>query len=112
MKYIENEGIEYIIGENANDNWDVLKSSKQSWIWFHLDKLSSPYVILSLSLSKLKKSHNNWKDCIRYAALLCKENSKYTKQTVNVTWTTCKNVSFGSKPGEAIITGKTHIVMC
>ena len=47
MKYIENEGIEYIIGENANDNWDVLKSSKQSWIWFHLDKLSSPYVILS-----------------------------------------------------------------
>ena len=112
MKFIENDEIQYIVGENANDNWEVLKLAQQNWIWFHLDNLSSPYVILALPLNKLKKLHNNWKKYINYGALLCKNNSKYSNKKVNVMWTLCKNVSFGTKVGEAIIVGKTNIIMC
>ena len=111
MKYVDNDDIQYIIGENAKDNWEVLKLSQQNWIWFHLDNLSSPYVVLSLPLNKLKK-HNNWKKYLNFGAMLCKDNSKYSNNKVNVMWTICKNVSFGKTVGEAIITGKTNIIPC
>jgi predicted ribosome quality control (RQC) complex YloA/Tae2 family protein len=107
MKLVEYEGIEFQIGENANDNWDILKKSKQNWIWFHLDNFPSPYVILTEPIKSLKKN-SNFRDLINHGCLLCKENSKYSNQKVKVIWTTCKNVSFGNTPGEAIISGKLN----
>ena len=112
MKFVEYDEVKYIIGENAKDNWEVLKLTQQNWIWFHLDKFSSPYVVLSLPLNKLKKTHNDWKKYLNYGALLCKANSKHFNKKVNVIWTLCKNVSYGTQVGEAIITGKTNIISC
>ena len=109
MKLVEYENVEFQIGENANDNWDILKKSKQNWIWFHLDNFPSPYVILSESLKTIKKN-SNFKDIINHGCLLCKENSKYSNQKVRVIWTLCKNVSFGNTPGEAIISGKVNTI--
>ena len=110
MKLVEYEGFEFQIGENANDNWDILKKSKQNWIWFHLDNFPSPYVILAEPIKSLKKN-NNFKEIINYGCLLCKENSKYSNQKVKVIWTTCKNVSLGNKPGEALISGKVSNIV-
>lgn len=107
MKLVEYHGFEFQIGENANDNWDILKKSKQNWIWFHLDNFPSPYVILTEPIKSLKKN-SNFRDLINHGCLLCKENSKYSNQKVKVIWTTCKNVSFGNTPGEAIISGKLN----
>jgi hypothetical protein len=110
MKKIEYDNIIYHIGENAIDNWEVLKCSKQNWIWIHLNDLPSPYVVLTESFNNLKKNNNNYKKFINYGCLLCKENSKYSNQKVKVMWTLCKNVSFGNKVGEAIISGKSNII--
>ena len=101
--------INYLIGENAKDNWDVLDKSKQNWVWFHLDNYPSPYVVLMYSLNKLKKENNDWKRYINYGAALCKINSKYDKK-LNIMWTQCKNVSKGSTIGEAIIDKKVKII--
>ena len=109
MKLVEYANVKFQIGENANDNWDILKKSKQNWIWLHLDNLSSPYVILAESLKTIKKN-NNFNDLINHGCLLCKENSKYSNQKVRVIWTICKNVSFGNTPGEAIISGKVNTI--
>lgn len=108
MKEIEYEGITYIIGNNAKENWTILQESNQNWIWFHLDNLTSPYVILKESLKNLKSDvyEYSWKGYIVYAGILCKENSKYKNQNVNCIWTEVKNVSKGKKVGEAIIKGK------
>ena len=46
MKEIEYEGILFLVGENAQDNWNLLTNSKQQWIWFHLDKVSSSHPLL------------------------------------------------------------------
>ena len=46
MKVIEKEGTIYWIGKNAQDNWDIIKKSEQNWMWFHLDKFSSSYIII------------------------------------------------------------------
>ena len=109
MKLVEYENVEFQIRENANDNWDILKRSKQNWIWFHLDNFPSPYVILAEPLKVIKKN-SNFKDLINHGCLLCKENSKYSNQKVRVIWTSCKNVSFGNTPGEAIISGKVNTI--
>ena len=51
---------------------------------------------------------SSFKEIISYGCQLCKENSKYSNQKVKIIWTTCKNVSFGNTPGEAIISGKLN----
>ena len=108
MKEIEYEGVNFIIGENAQENWDILQLAKQNWLWFHLDNVTSPYVIIKESLKNLKSySYNiSWKNYIIYAGLLCKQNSKYKNNNINCIWTEVKNVKKGSKVGEAIIKGK------
>lgn len=108
MKEIEYEGITYHLGTNANDNWNILQNANQNWIWFHLDNEPSPYVILTESLKELKKDKypKKWKSYIIKGGLLCKENSKYNNRKINIIWTEVKNISKGTKPGEAIIKGK------
>lgn len=93
---MENNNI--IIGQNAEDNWKILKEAKQNYIWFHLDNLSSPYVILQELIK------DSTKDQIYEAALACKENSKYKNiPQVTVIYTEVKNIKKGSKVGQAII---------
>ena len=114
MKEIEYEGILFLVGENAQDNWNLLTNSKQQWIWFHLDKVSSPYVILTKSIKDLKNEQleKSWKEYIVKACLLCKENSKYKNNKIKVIYTNVKNVSKGNSVGEAIIKGKvSHITI-
>ena len=110
MKEIKYEGILYLVGENAQDNWKLLTSSKQQWVWFHLDKVSSPYVILTKSIKDLKNEHldKSWKEYIIKACILCKENSKYKNNKVKVIYTNVKNISKGNNVGEAIIKGKVN----
>ena len=108
MKEIEFEEITYQLGTDANDNWTILHNACQNWLWFHLDNVPSPYVILTESLQELKsdKYSKSWKNYIIKAGLICKENSKYKNGKINIIWTEVKNVKQGSKPGEAIIKGK------
>ena len=110
MKEVDFEGINYLIGENAQDNWDILKEAKQNWIWFHLDNFSSPYVIMKECKKGLKsnKYEKDYIDYIKMGCLLCKENSKYKSQKVKVIFTSIKNVSRGVNVGEALIKGKIN----
>lgn len=112
MKNFIHDDIEFIVGENASDNWNILDISEQNWIWFHLDNYSSPYVVMKISLNKLKKNKNNWKSFLNYGAILCKENSKYSNKKVNVIWTIIKNLTKGKVIGEVFIKGKISTIMC
>ena len=58
MKVIIFEGATYHLGTNSNDNWEILDKSKQNWIWFHVNKFPSGYVILQESLNNLKKNNH------------------------------------------------------
>ena len=110
MKEVEFEGINYIIGENAQDNWDILNDAKQNWTWFHLDNFSSPYVIMNECKKGIKnnKYEKTYIEYIKMGCLLCKENSKYKSQKVKVIFTNIKNVSKGKNIGEALIKGKVN----
>lgn len=108
-EFIENE-IKYLVGENAQDNWNLLVSAKKqnlNWLWFHLDNLASPYVVVCATLNKLKAVQSS-KICIQRAGELCKEYSKFSKLgNVGVIYTELKHVRKGETVGQAI-TQKTQ----
>ena len=68
MKEINYLDVIYIIGISAKDNWDIIDNS-DDWLWFHLDDLPSPHVVINTTLKDLKK-HNNCLHLLKYAAIL------------------------------------------
>jgi predicted ribosome quality control (RQC) complex YloA/Tae2 family protein len=64
------------IGKSAKENWKLLDDSHPNDIWFHLDKVSSPYVIL-----ESKNSEDIPQHIIYECAKLCKSHSKQKNLT-------------------------------
>lgn len=82
------------VGENAQENWDLISASEQNDIWFHVENNPSCHVVLSVGSKKPHKS------VINYCASLCKEGSKRkNSRTVNVIYTEIRNVRKADKPG-------------
>ena len=78
MKTIEYKNILFYIGQNAQDNWDILEHSlkiNENYLWFHLNSFPSPYVIMCSTLEDI--CSNDINDIFYYAGDLCKQNSKY-----------------------------------
>lgn len=108
MKTIEFKNIIYIIGQNAQDNWNILdlyKKENDKYIWFHLNSFSSPYVIMCSSLDNLEISEIN--NYLYFGAELCKNNSKYRNlPNLKIIYTSLKKLTKTNKIGEVIISGK------
>lgn len=87
------------VGENAQENWDLISESEQNDVWFHVENNPSCHVVLYVG--DVKKPH---KSVINYCASLCKEGSKkkYSKK-VNVIYTEIRNVKKTDKPGSVTI---------
>lgn len=94
--------IKYIIGLNAKDNWNIIDTAKQNYIWFHIDKLPSCHVIM--------ESDDVSKENIINGAILCKENSKYNMK-VSIIYTEVKNVKKGNIVGEVYVKNKCNKIL-
>lgn len=81
-EYLANIGktIEYLIGQNAQDNFDIITMSKSKDLWFHINDQSSCHVI-----AKIDQYHDLSKkelySIIKRGSLLCKSNSKYKNKS-------------------------------
>jgi len=108
MKELIIEGIDDTytvwIGQNAQDNWDIISKADQNDIWFHLEGSPSPHVILRVENKKYDKRILNRCACI------CKEGSKL-KDTKNahIIYTEIKHITKGDKPG-SVFTRKTKTI--
>ena len=88
----------FLIGKNAEINWQIYKASDGLDTIFHLDKFPSPYVILNIPIELLTKEQ------INAAALLCKSKSKYKNITnIGIMYTPISNTNLGIRTGEFII---------
>ena len=78
------------IGQNAQNNWDIIKQASQNDIWLHIANLPSCHVIIQ---SPEKKNLKIPKKVINYAAGKCKEHSKFKNvKNLKCIYTTIKNV--------------------
>ncbi len=95
------------IGENKEENDDIISKAKQTDLWFHLANLPSCHVIMSCD-----KDHPVTKSMIFYCATLVKENTKYKNlKKIKVNYCPIKNVKRTLEKGKVIIKGKIETVV-
>jgi predicted ribosome quality control (RQC) complex YloA/Tae2 family protein len=94
VRYIEaiKQNIEFYVGENAEDNFEIIDVSDPDDIWFHMTNISSCHVV-----AKLPDNNNFDKKQMRkiivQGAELCKRNSKLNaERDVEITYTKIKNL--------------------
>ena len=112
MKRIIFNNINYVIGENAQDNWNILEEANNinsDYIWFHLNSFPSCYVIMYSALKDLLD--NSYNIYLNYGAQLCKNNSKYKNmRDIKICYTSLKKLKKTQKIGEVIVSGKKNII--
>ncbi len=100
MKIIKYNNCDIYLGTTAKDNWDIFDLLYEDFpddIWFHLDGLSSPYVVLH-------ECNDVTRDMIDYCALLCKSKSKHKDQKkLDIIYTPLSNLNRGKMTGSVNI---------
>lgn len=94
--YEYNSNINYKLGKNKHENWEIIKLSESNDLWFHLNSFPSGHLVLNYN--------NISKKNIKISSQIVKDNSKYkTIPNVKVVYCPISNIKFGSKIGEVII---------
>ena len=93
MKLIAIEDdIQIKIGENAQENWDLIDNSKPEWYWFHLKSFPSSHVIL--------ETDNPTMEQMIQAAASCKDAGKYRNlKNLKISYCQIKNIQKAEKVG-------------
>jgi len=113
-KFIQciNCDIVFNIGENSQDNFDLLDDSLDDDIWFHVNKHPSAHVIASIPLDK-KINKKQMGKIIIQGAVLCKQYSKYaSEKNIEIIYTKVKFVKKTEIVGSVLLTtvGKIMII--
>lgn len=112
MKTFTYENIQFILGQNAQENWNILDEAQKinsDYVWFHLNSFPSSYVIMHSSIENIHDSSLN--DYLIYGANLCKQNSKYKNYNdLKICYTSLKKLTKTNKIGEVIVKGKKNII--
>jgi len=109
LKFINslNTFVQFNLGENAQDNFDMLDGADAEDEWFHAQGQSSCHVIAKISNMQLNKKQ--LRQIITQGALLCKTNSKYAYMSdLAIIHTSVKNV----KKSDVIGTVYTRCTKC
>ena len=116
MKSYVYKNINFIIGNNAKENWQILDNMKhlnENYLWFHLNSFASPYVIMNCTKNEMEKMYdkNEIKEILEFGAKLCKDNSKYKfLNDLKILYMPLKKLEKGNKIGEVIISGKKNTI--
>lgn len=82
--------VEFVIGKNAQENFDIIDKAEDHHIWFHIQNAPSCHVIAKLDE---KISRKDFRYVVKQGALLCKQHSKFNNQkNVEIVYTIIKNV--------------------
>ena len=93
-KYIASlkDSIDFKIGQNSQDNFDIIDISNPNDLWFHLYGESSCHVIATIK-PEVKLDKKQKRQIITQGALLCKQNSRHkSAKNVNIIYTEIKNI--------------------
>ena len=105
--YVEENDKEYTIcvGENKNENDEIIKMSNQDDTWFHLDNISGPHIILKNNGDRIPKRYLN-----NIAGLFSQYKSNLPHR-YNVIYTLIKNVKLTNIQGQVNVTNTKLIKM-
>lgn len=106
-----NDTVEFKIGQNAQDNFDIIDASNPNDLWFHLYGESSCHVIASMN-SEIKLDKKQKRQIITQGALLCKQNSRHkSSKDVNIIYTEIKNIEKTETLGSVHVNSQKNILV-
>ncbi len=94
---IDDKKYDIIIGQNQIENDNIIKNANQNDIWFHLDNLSGPHIILKSNGDIISKRYLN------YIGTLFINYKNKLPNHYTVIYTDIKNVKLTSEPGRVIV---------
>jgi predicted ribosome quality control (RQC) complex YloA/Tae2 family protein len=102
MKQFIFKNINIFLGENKEENWNLLETSNENDFFVHLNSFPSGHVKIETEMFN--------QEIIRHAGEICKQNSKY-KILKNLKICYCKysNVFKGKKMGEVVFKSNRQI---
>jgi len=112
-RYIQslNREIPYLIGSNAQDNFDIIDESEPIDIWFHIEGQSSCHVIAKMP-QDIKIDKKQKLQLIKQGALICKQHSRYKSlHDVPVVYTQIANITKLDKIGQVEIINEKIIAI-
>ena len=93
MKVVVAEGVRYLVGQNANENWKLVSEAPKEYGWVHLASFPSGHVIVEKEAPTEEE--------LMVAAKLCLAHSKYKNlRNVKACTTTVGNLVMGDAVGE------------
>ena len=105
--------INYLIGQNAKDNFAVIDEAIKTDIWIHAEKESSCHVVALLPDEHVNNfTDKEIKEIVKKGAELCKFHTKKLselKKRIPFIYTEVKNVS-KTKTAGLVITTHTEII--
>jgi len=103
--------IEFRIGENAKDNFEIIDAAMPTDIWFHIDGLPSEHVIASIPADIVIDKKQRLK-IAKQGAVLCKQYSKYASQkNLQIIYTEIKNVVKTDVVGKVEVSNSKTIII-
>lgn len=94
---IDDKNYEIIIGQNQAENDNIIKNANQNDLWFHLNDLSGPHIILKSNGDLISKRYLNYIGTL-FTTYKNKLPNHYT-----VIYTDIKNVKLTSQPGKVTV---------
>jgi len=105
-----NREITFYIGQNKNENFDVIDKGNPDDLWFHANEVSSCHVVANIP-SDISKNDKRY--IIKAGAILCKKYTNKLKcaNDIEIIYTEIKNIEKTQYSGcVKIINGKKIIV--
>jgi predicted ribosome quality control (RQC) complex YloA/Tae2 family protein len=98
-----------LIGKSAQENWNLIDSSNENDLWFHLEDYSSPHIILKTNNTNKNKISKN---VIKACAIYCKQYSKLKSDSnISIIYTEIKNIKKTNIVGSVITSNIKKIVI-
>jgi len=103
-----NREITFYIGQNQNENFDIIDMGESEDLWFHANNISSCHVVANVPVDLNKK---DLKYIIKMGALICKINTNKLKsiKNVEIVYTNIKNITKLSTPGSVNVSNQKYI---
>lgn len=80
------------IGESAHENWGLIDSSNENYIWIHLNSFPSCHIVI--------EDENPSNELLLEGARVCKNNTKYRNlKNLKICYTTISNLIKGKEIG-------------
>ncbi len=112
--YIEKIGCNVLfkIGCSAQENFDLIDSSNENDLWFHVQGKPSCHIVASIHDISKEIDRKKVLSIVKQGAVLCKKHSKYANEKdLPIVYTQIKNLEKTDVVGSVIVTNEKTIAI-